>query len=239
MKIGVIIPALNEEGSVGEVVRRCLAQCGPDDVMRVEVCDNGSRDGTANKAREAGAEVVAEPERGYGAACLKAIDALGDWPDLYVFTDADGSSLPEEMGRLIEPIRADQAELVLGHRLARPGSMTPPQRFGSWLAVALIGLRWGVRYRDLGPFRAIRRTAYERLEMADRTWGWTVEMQIKALQREVRPLEVDVSWVARIAGQSKISGTAMGVARAGSKILWIIARHGIRRNASKSPFLDD
>jgi hypothetical protein len=129
---------------------------------------------------------------------------------------------------LLGPIRAGQAELVLGRRRPAPGSMTPPQRFGTWLAITLIHLRWRVRYADLGPFRAIQRTAFEPLGMMDATWGWTVEMQILAIRRGLRHQEVSVSWESRQAGHSKISGTINGVARAGAKILWTVVRQAIR-----------
>lgn len=229
MRIGVIIPALNEDATVEGIVRRCLAQRRSPDEMRVVVCDNGSHDRTAEAARSGGAEVASEPYRGYGAACLRAIAHLGAWPDVLVFIDADGSSLPEELDRLLSPIIRDQADMVLGRRHAAPGSMTPPQKFGTWLAVFLIQLRWRVHYDDLGPFRAIRRDSLERLAMTDRTWGWTIEMQILAILRHVRWLEVDVSWARRLAGQSKISGTLKGVLRTGAKILWTIARYSFCR----------
>ena len=207
MRIGIIIPARDEEASVGGMVQRCLASCSEQDEMRVVVCDNDSNDRTAERAKESGAEIVKEAQRGYGAACLKAIAHLDSWPDCFLFLDADGSSPPEEMERLLPPIRSNAADLVLGHRKPEPGSMTLPQRWGGWLATTLIAWRWGVRYHDLGPFRAIRREAYEALGMCDQTWGWTIEMQIRAILCNLRGLEVEVSWLPRIAGRSKISGT--------------------------------
>lgn len=232
MRVGVVIPALNESASVGDIVRRCLDQCADGDEMRVVVCDNASTDDTADVAREAGAEVVAEPHRGYGAACLAAITSMGKWPDVIAFIDADGSSLPEEIERLLAPIRREEADLVMGRRQPSPGAMTPQQHFGGWLATRLIALRWGVRYADLGPFRAIRRDAYERLGMSDRTWGWTVEMQILAAIERLRIEEVEVSWERRVAGESKISGNIVGVLRAGFKILYTIGRFLPRRRSN-------
>jgi len=234
MRIGVIIPALNEAGCVGEVVRRCLAHRRAGDSMRVVVCDNGSADDTGAVARSRGAEVVRETRRGYGAACLAGIAALGPWPDAYLFLDADGSSRPEEMERLLAPIRYKTAALVLGRRRPACGSMTLPQRWGTRLAVRLMQLRWGVRYDDLGPFRAIRREAYVRLEMSDPTWGWTIEMQINAILHRLRWREVEVSWERRLAGRSKISGTLLGVARAGTKIVWTVVRNSGRRPVYQS-----
>ncbi|MDA2938033.1 hypothetical protein MYX75_07205 [Acidobacteria bacterium AH-259-A15] len=144
-----------------------------------------------------------------------------------MFVDADGSSRPEEMGRLLEPIQEDWADLVIGVRPS-DAPMARPQRWGNRLATQLITWRWGHVFTDLGPFRAIRRTSYERLGMQDRTWGWTVEMQILALLSGLRVEEVSVSWERRLAGDSKISGTVSGVLRAGTRILWTIARYGGR-----------
>lgn len=225
MRIGVVIPALNEAGSVGEVITRCFAQGKASDQMRIVVCDNGSCDGTAGVARQHGAEVVHEGRRGYGIACQRAIKVLDVWPEAIVFIDADGSSRPEEMERLLAPIRSAEADVVFGERCPSLQSMTWPQILGGWLAVSLIALRWGVRYRDLGPFRVIRKGAYDRLEMVDRTWGWTIEMQIKVILQQLRFREVQVSWMPRLAGKSKISGTLSGVLRAGTRILWTFFRH--------------
>lgn len=229
MRIGVVIPALNEAGSVGEVVTRCFSQRQASDEMRIVVCDNGSCDDTAEVARKHGAEVVHEGRHGYGIACQRAIEILTVWPDAIVFIDADGSSRPEEMERLLAPIRSAEADVVFGERRPSLQSMTWPQILGGWLAVSLIALRWGVRYKDLGPFRVIRKDAYDRLEMVDRTWGWTIEMQIKVILQQLRFREVQVSWMPRLAGKSKISGTLFGVLRAGTRILWTVFLY-IRRN---------
>ncbi len=222
-KIGLVIPAFNEEESVATVVARCLAAC-PGEPWRVVVADNESTDRTAQRARQAGAEVVSASPRGYGQACLAAIAHLGDWPDALVFLDADGSSRPEEIGKILQPIREGRCDLVIGRR-PPDAPMTPPQRWGTRLAAKLIQLRWRRHFHDIGPFRAIRLDAYRRLGMRDATWGWTVEMQILALRRNLRVLEIDVSWEKRIAGSSKISGTVGGVLRAGARILWTISRY--------------
>lgn len=232
MKLAIIIPAFEEEESVGTVVRRCRAAAPRHFQARIVVADNGSRDGTARAAQEAGAEVVTVPRRGYGAACQGAIAFLAEWPDLFLFIDADGSSRPEQMSRLLDPLREGRAELVIGCR--PPGApMTPPQRWGNRIATLLLALRWGKRFRDIGPYRAITREAYRRLGMKDRTWGWTVEMQILALLRGLRVEEIPVSWDRRLAGVSKISGTVCGVTRAGTRILWTLACYSLQRPAAE------
>ena len=228
IRLGVIIPAHNEEGSVAGIVGRVLESLPDGFVGRVVVTDNRSTDQTALRAANAGAEVVREEQRGYGAACRAAIASLGTWPQIHLFLDADGSSRPEEMLRLLEPIANDEADLVLGVRPA-DAPMTAPQRWGSQLAVTLVDWRWRYRYRDMGPFRAIRRESFESLGMRDQTWGWTIEMQILALLTGLKISEVEVSWVRRLSGVSKISGTVVGVSRAGVRILWTIARYGLRR----------
>ncbi len=216
------MPALNEEQALAQVLdglpRGLFA--------RVLVIDNGSADATASVARARGAEVVPEPRRGYGQACLAGLAALGRDADIVVFMDADGSDVPAEVEKLLEPIRRDEADLVIGSRAlgrAVPGSLTWPQRWGNRLSVGLIRLLYGHRYTDLGPFRGIRLESLERLGMQDTNFGWTVEMQVKALQRGLRVREVPVSYRPRI-GQSKISGTLSGVVKAGAKILWTILR---------------
>ncbi len=225
----VIIPALNEEAAVGLVVR------GVSDprVGAVIVVDNGSRDATAAVALAAGATVVAEPERGYGAACLRGIAAAVSRPHppfAIAFLDADCADDPGELTLLLDPLYAGVADLVIGSRVSRalPGALTPQARFGNWLATTLIRLRFGMRYTDLGPFRALTLAALRRLEMADRNYGWTVEMQVKALKRGLRVREVDVSYRPRI-GKSKVSGTVRGVMGAGAKILWTIGREALPR----------
>lgn len=231
VRIGVVIPALNEEASVSEMVGRCLAALETRGEARIVVADNGSGDQTAARAAAAGAEVVTEPERGYGVACLTALGYLGTWPDLILFLDADGSSLPEEAPLLLEPLLRGDADLVLG---VRPASspMTPPQRWGTHLAVALVNRFWRSRYQDMGPFRAITRSALAGLGMTDRTWGWTIEMQILASEQRLRVVEIPVSWHHRLAGTSKISGTVSGVLKAGFRIVWTVGRYALRRSGS-------
>ncbi len=223
MIVDVVIPALNEERALPLVIRDVPRP----PVRRVVVADNGSTDGTAEVARTAGAEVVREPEKGYGAACLRALAHLAaDPPDVVVFLDGDRSDHPEELPRLLAPLRAG-ADLVIGSRTrgrrAR-GSLTPQQVAGNAVACVALRLLYGARYTDLGPFRAIRWEALQGLAMRDRNWGWTVEMQIKAAQQGLRYAEVPVSYRERI-GESKVSGTVRGTLGASWKILWLLARH--------------
>jgi glycosyltransferase involved in cell wall biosynthesis len=235
MRIGIVIPAFDEEEAVGQVVGRCKQAVASLGAARIVVCDNDSRDRTASVARQAGAEVVHARPRGYGTACLAAIAHLGSWPDILIFLDADGSSRPEEMERLLEPVLTNQADLVIGVR-PRNASMTPPQLWGNRLATQLVARHWGRSFADLGPFRAIRRVSYERLAMSDPTWGWTIEMQILAVLCGLRVQEVSVSWDRRLAGVSKISGTVCGVIRAGTRILWTIARYAVIVRSPESGF---
>lgn len=215
-KISVIIPALNEEESIGKVIGDI-----PTYVDEVIVVDNGSRDRTVEIATSLGARVLHEPERGYGIACLTGIASVTD-PDIVVFLDGDYSDYPKEMDLLVDPIIEGNAEMVIGSRIAgnaEKGALTPQAIFGNWLACRLMRWFWGVRYTDLGPFRAIRYDTLQSLDMRDRNYGWTVEMQIKAAQRRVAALEVPVSYRKRHAGKSKVSGTIRGVWGAGTKIL--------------------
>ncbi|MEQ9074006.1 MAG: glycosyltransferase family 2 protein [Sandaracinaceae bacterium] len=224
MLVDVVIPALDEE----EALPHVLAAIPSGLVRRVVVADNGSRDRTASRAREAGAEVVSEPRRGYGAACLKALAHLrADPPDVVVFLDGDHSDHPEELPSLLAPISAGHADFVVGSRalgVSERGSLTPQQRVGNAIACVALRLVYGARYTDLGPFRAIRWDALEELGMVDRDYGWTVEMQIKAARRRVPHAEVPVSYRRRI-GVSKVSGTLRGTLGASRKILWVLARH--------------
>lgn len=223
----MVIPALNEEEALGtvldEVPRGLYAQ--------IVVVDNGSRDSTAAVARRRGAQVVTEPRRGYGRACLAGLGALDGSTEIVVFMDADGSDVPAEAARLIEPLVGNEADLVIGSRVrgrAEAKALRRAQRWGNRLAVSLIRLFYGFAYTDLGPFRAIRRSSLERLEMRDTNFGWTVEMQVKALQQQLRVREVLVSYRERI-GRSKISGTLQGVVQAGTKVLWTIIRLRLRQ----------
>jgi glycosyltransferase involved in cell wall biosynthesis len=223
-RLAVIIPALNEAAAIGRVLAAI-----PGWVDEVLVVDNGSTDATAAVARKQGARVIWEPQRGYGAACLAGIKALAT-PDIVVFLDGDYSDHPEEMDRLVDPLVENNADLVIGSRVLgqrQPGALTPQARFGNWLACLLIRLIWQVGYSDLGPFRAIGFPALQLLNMQDRDYGWTVEMQIKAAARRLRILEVPVSYRPRV-GQSKISGTLRGVLGAGTKILATIGREALR-----------
>ena len=228
----VVIPALNEEASLPLVLRDLPA------VGRVIVVDNGSTDKTADVARRGGATVISEPERGYGAACLCGLAAIEESnvagvapPRIIVFLDADYSDHPERLPELVEPIDKNTADLVLGSRLLgqrEPGAMPVQSIFGNWLASSLMRVLFGVRYTDLGPFRAIDYQRLKQLGMTDRNFGWTVEMQIKAARHNLRIAEVPVPYRCRI-GQSKISGTILGSVRAGWKILYLIAKYGIMR----------
>lgn len=225
LRVGVVIPARDEALALPAVLPRL-----PPWLAEVVVVDNGSRDGTAGIAAALGARVVAEPRRGYGAACLAGIAALSPDVDTVLFMDADAADDPEDIPALLAPILAGEAALVVGSRVAQaaPGALTQQQRFGNALACGLMRGVWGGRFTDLGPFRAIRREALERLAMQDMTWGWTVEMQVRALRLGLPVAEVPVRYRRRI-GVSKISGTVMGSARAGTKILWVIAREALAR----------
>ncbi len=221
--VGVIIPALDEEAAIAKVIAAI-----PSWADEIVVADNGSRDATRARAEAAGAKVVAEPARGYGAACLAGIAALRP-ADIVVFLDGDFSDDPAEMALLVDPIATGAADFVIGSRVGAqvvPGSLTPQQRFGNALACWLIKRLFGVRYSDLGPFRAIRASSLRDLEMRDRAYGWTVEMQIKAARAGLKHLDVPVSYRPRI-GKSKISGTVRGVVMAGATILTVIARSAI------------
>lgn len=235
LSVGVVIPARDEQEGIARVLadlpRRLVngRQTGAV-VGQVVVVDNGSTDDTAARAREAGAEVVSEPRKGYGRACLAGIAALGEC-DTVVFLDGDYSDHPQELARLLRPMWADGADFVIGSRvlgLRQPGALPLQSRLGNLLATSLIRLLFGVSYTDLGPFRAISRQALEQLEMEDRDFGWTVEMQIKAAKMGLRIAEVPVSYRRRI-GASKISGTVAGSVRAGFKILSTIYRHSLKK----------
>ncbi|MRR58102.1 MAG: glycosyltransferase family 2 protein [Deltaproteobacteria bacterium] len=220
-EVALIIPARNEELSLPTVLSRIPAM-----VTRVVVVDNGSSDKTAAVARENGAEVIHEPVPGYGSACLAGIAFLADNPPAMVaFADADGSDGVENLAALLEPAQNGMADLSLARRVTVAGrAMSPQQRFGNWLATRLIRLIWGHDYRDLGPMRVITWTALQGLNMQDRDFGWTVEMQIRALKAGLRVKETPLPYHVRIAGESKISRTMSGVLRAGLKILWVIGR---------------
>ncbi|MED5329789.1 MAG: glycosyltransferase family 2 protein [Planctomycetota bacterium] len=229
LRVSVVIPALNEERSLPLV----LGALPMADLQQVVVADNGSEDGTARVAREGGAEVVLASRRGYGSACLSGMASLNP-ADIVVFLDADFSDDPTELPLLVEPILDGRADLVVGSRSlgdCEKGAMMPQQRFGNWLATRLVALFFGHRYTDLGPFRAVTAEALDRIAMGDLDFGWTIEMQVRALQEGLRVEEVPVSYRRRI-GVSKITGTVKGTFLAGVKILWTIFRLRLRGPAS-------
>jgi glycosyltransferase involved in cell wall biosynthesis len=202
-------------------------------VDRVVVGDNGSTDSTAEVAARHGATVVVEPRRGYGSACLRALGLLHDLAGdgLVVFMDADGSDDPTELPLVLDPLATGAADVVIGSRVlghSEPGALTPVQRFGNTLTCSLIRLFWGVRFTDLGPFRAITKDALDRLEMRDPDFGWTIELQVKAVQRGLRVVEVPVSRRVRRAGESKVSGNLRGSYLAGKRILGYVLEAKMR-----------
>lgn len=221
----IIIPALNEEKSIGKVLQN-LPKAHYHSVI---VVNNGSTDNTAEVAEENGAIVLTEERHGYGQACLAGLDYVAKLPDnqkpeMIAFIDGDFSDDPSELPLLLEPIKNGSAEMVIGSRAlgnSERGSMTIPQEFGNFLATRLIRLFYKVKFTDLGPFRAIKYSALLELDMQDTNYGWTVEMQIKAAKAGIKSQEVPVSYRRRI-GKSKISGTIKGSILAGSKILWKI-----------------
>ncbi len=223
--IDVIIPAFNEEAAIGKV----LADLPGALVRHTIVVDNNSTDRTARVAAAAGATVVTARRRGYGSACLAGIASLArleQAPHIVVFLDADYSDHPDELPRLVEPLRRDEADLVVGSRVLgrrEPGALMPQARFGNWLSTRVIHALYGVRMTDLGPFRAILWNRLVGLEMSDPDFGWTVEMQVKVAREGLVYREVPVSYRRRI-GTSKISGTVSGSLRAGWKILYTIFR---------------
>ena len=222
-RIIVIIPAFNEARAIGDVIRDIPA----DLVKEVVVVNNASTDETEENARRAGATVLREERKGYGWACLKGIAyARARRPDVIVFLDGDYSDHPEEMPLLLDPILTGAADFVLGSRIRgshEPGAMLPQALIGNRIACFLMRVFWGARYTDLGPFRAVRFEALEKMGMEDKTFGWTIEMQIRAVRAGVAYAEVPVSYRRRV-GISKVTGTLSGTARASVKILWTIAR---------------
>lgn len=223
LKISVIIPAFNEEQSIGKVVSDI-----PSFVDEVVVVNNNSTDSTVQVAEEAGATVLTENKKGYGCACLKGMDYLRSKnTDVVVFLDGDYSDYPEEMVGLIKPIEHDGYDMVIGSRVLgtrERGALTPQQVFGNWLATRLMKLFYGVSYSDLGPFRAIKWSSLEKLNMVDPTYGWTIEMQLKAAKLKMKTTEIAVNYRVRI-GVSKVSGTIKGAVMAGIKIIWTIFKY--------------
>jgi glycosyltransferase involved in cell wall biosynthesis len=222
-QISVIIPALDEEESIAAVVRACLATGLPDEVI---VVDNGSADGTFEQAQEAGARVVTTA-RGYGRACAAGVAAADLRTEILVFLDGDGSDCPELMERLVRPITQDEADFVIGSRtrgVREPGSMNFQQVFAGRFAGWLLRFLYGVRYSDMCPFRAIRRRALERLGMREQTFGWNLEMQMRAARAGLRVLEVPVNHRCRTGGESKVSGNLRGTVLAGARIVATLLR---------------
>jgi glycosyltransferase involved in cell wall biosynthesis len=224
--IAVIIPAYNEENAVGKVVAALPKSL----VKSIIVVNNNSNDQTAVVAQKAGATVVHEPQQGYGFACLRGmahLQEMSEKPDIVVFVDADYSDHPEELPQLVAPILEKGVAMAIGSRATgakEKGSMTPQQIFGNWLATRLIKWLYGVTFTDLGPFRAIRYADLLALNMQDQTYGWTVEMQVKAAKKGLKVEEVPVSYRVRV-GQSKISGTIKGTLLAGYKIITTIFKY--------------
>lgn len=219
----LIIPALNEAAVIGTTI----ATIPPGLFSMVIVADNGSSDGTGEIAHRAGATVINEPDRGYGSACLAAVRAVPAETTAVMFMQADGSEDPAEATRLLAPIYDGRADLVIGSRTlghAESGALTPQQRAGNRVATLLMRWIYGHKFTDLGPFRAIRLDALQRLGMAERNYGWTVEMQVQALKQGLRILEVPVTYRRRVAGENKISGNLANSIRAGARILWTVLR---------------
>lgn len=227
-RIKVIIPAFNEADSIGLVIQDI-----PDLVEEVIVVSNNSTDQTEENARKAGASVLTETRKGYGYACLKGmhyVAAQAEKPDIIVFLDGDYSDYPEQLSAIIQPILQENIDFVIGARVDRlreEGSMTFPQIFGNWLATRLMRLFFGARFTDLGPFRAIKYEKLLALKMEDKTYGWTVEMQLKAIKQKLSYVEVPVNYRNRI-GVSKVSGTVKGAVMAGVKILGWIFKYSLK-----------
>lgn len=227
--VSVIIPALNEEEPIAAVVRDCLTTNLPDEVI---VVDNGSTDLTAERARSAGAKVVAEPVPGYGRACAAGVRAISPECEIVVFLDGDGSDCPELMEQLVQPIAEGKQDFVIGSRTRgkrEPGSMNFQQLFAGRIAGFLLRLLYRVRYTDMCPFRAIRRDALDRLGMKEETYGWNLEMQMRAARAGLRILEVPVNHRCRTGGESKVSGTLRGTFVAGTRIVATLLRIAAER----------
>jgi len=225
--VDVIIPAYNEEGTIGKVVRDIDRNL----VRHVVVVNNTSTDNTVEVAKSAGALVLHQNKRGYGRTCLTGIDhvsALKAPPDVVAFMDGDYSDFPGELKDILAPIREENIDMVIGSRALgqrEKGSMTPQQRFGNWLATAMIRVIYRKKYTDLGPFRAIKLSALQQINMQDQTYGWTVEMQVKVIKQGLSYIEIPVDYRRRGAGQSKVAGTLKGTIFAGWKIITTILRY--------------
>lgn len=228
-KIKVIIPAYNEANSIGHVIKAI-----PKYVEEVIVVSNNSTDDTEINAKKAGATVLTESNKGYGYACLKGMQYIANQnekPDIIVFLDGDYSDHPEELTKIVAPIIDDDMDFVIGARdkkLREEGSMTKPQIFGNWLATKLMRLFFSAKFTDLGPFRAIKYDKLLALNMEDKTYGWTVEMQLKAIKQKLKYTEIPVNYRNRI-GVSKVSGTVKGAIFAGVKILGCIFKYSVKK----------
>lgn len=228
MRVSVIIPALNEEETIADVVRGVPGETA-DEVI---VVDNGSEDGTAERATSAGARVVKEPQQGYGRACAAGVRSLSPDCEIVVFLDGDGSDCPDLMDHLVKPIREGSYDFVIGSRTRgrrEPGSLNLQQIFAGRAAGLILRTLYGVRYTDMCPFRAIRREALESLGMREQTYGWNLEMQMRAARAGLRILEVPVKHRRRAGGESKVSGTLRGTFKAGARILATLARVAMER----------
>jgi glycosyltransferase involved in cell wall biosynthesis len=226
-RISIIIPALNEAGSIGQVV----GEMPWDRIAECIVVDNGSTDGTGAIAAAAGARVIESP-RGYGAACKAGSDAALASSDIVVFMDGDGSDIVADLDRLVGPIERGERDFVIGSRLRgtrEPGSMLPGQVFADWLVGRLVWRLYRFRYTDMGPFRAIRRTSLGQLQMSEMTYGWNLEMQVKAILCGLRIEEIAVDYRRRIAGDSKVSGNFIASARTVVRIVYVLYRAGFAR----------
>ena len=230
-RVSVVIPALNEAENIGMVVR----ELPWDLICECIVADNGSTDATAAEAIAAGARVISVPERGYGRACHAGAEAADPASEIFVFMDGDGSDVTSEMGQLLQPILAGECDFVIGSRLRgkrERGSMLASQIFAGWLASVLLRLLYRVHYTDMGPFRAISRTALENLQMREKTYGWNLEMQMRAAQCGLRIREIPVSYRKRAGGLSKVSGSLSGSVRAAIRIAQTLLRVASNRRPS-------
>jgi len=224
-RVSVIIPALNEEQVIGEVVRGLASPL----VREIIVVDNGSNDGTAGAAANAGARVISEPRRGYGQACASGVLAALPGSDVFVFLDGDGSDVTAELPMIATPVLENRCDFSIGSRIrgqCEPGSLLASQVFAGWLAGVLLRLRYGARYSDMGPFRAISRAALERLHMKEMTYGWNLEMHMKAAREGLRILEVPVSYRCRQGGVSKVAGSLSGSFKAAVRIMRVFLAIG-------------
>ena len=228
-ELAVIVPALNEEGNIAEVVRGLLDQSAG----LVIVVDNGSTDHTADVAADAGAVVVGEPVRGYGQAChAGSVEAIRRGASVLVYIDGDQSSLPSELDRVTQPITRGEADLVLGSRVLgtiESGAMGVHQRFGNWLTSAIMRRLYRIDVTDLGPYRAVRADLLTELAMTEMTFGWPTEMMVKAARRGARIVEVPVTWSVRHSGDSKVSGTVKGTILSGWYLLSVTFKHAFGR----------